>query len=225
MALPLPVALLGLGLAFSLPAIGWYARWRRPDQRDLDWPAVRLGLLRSLAVLAALLALVLAAGGPDDLGLGVPSVGTLVDGVLFGLVAFAGAMLAVGLVGRFAGGVAADPASLVLFEQPVHRRLGAALVTAGVESVVLYGFVVEALLGLGAGPVVAGGAAALGTVLVHGRWGARHAAQWAPGSIVLAGIAVATRSAVVVFVVLFAYALLSLLSSDADDFREPVDAG
>lgn len=161
---------------------------------------------------------------PDDLGLGVPSVGTLVDGVLYGSVAFTGAMLAVGLLGRFAGGVAADPDSLVLFEQPVHRRLGAALGTAGVESVVLYGFVVEALFGLGAGPVVAGAAAALGVVLVHGRWGARHAAQWAPGSIVLAGMAVATRSAVVVFVVLAAYAIISLLTSDADDVREPVDA-
>lgn len=225
MSLASPVALLGLALAFCLPATGWYLRWRRPPDPEADWATVRLGLVRSLLLAGALVALVLVAGEPGDLGLRVPSVGTLVDGVLFGFIALGGSMLVVGLVLQRAGGVAADPASLVVLDQPVHRQLGVAVLTAGTEAVVFYGFVVEAVAGLGAGRLLAGAVAALGVLLVHARWGARNAAQWVPGAVVLAAVAVLTRSAVVAFLVLLVYAVVSTLSSDADDLRDRVEAG
>ena len=221
MSLSPPLALLGLALASALPATGFY--FSRRSAGPVDWPTVRLGLLRSAAAFLALVALVLLAGDPADLGLRAPGVGTLVDGVLYGFIAFGGSMVVVGLFGRLAGGLEADPASLVVFDQPLGRRLAVAVTAASVDAVLFFGYVVEALFGLGAGPILAGALGAIGLLLVRARWGLRFAVQWLPGAVVLAGIAVATRSVVVVWVVLLGYDALAMLSADPDDYRSPAE--
>lgn len=223
MSLQPAAAAIGLAVAASLPAVALYRR--RTAVSDVDWPTVRRALARSWAVLGLLVALVLVAGSPADLGLRVPSVGTLVDGSLYGFIAFAVAMIAVGLAGRLRGGLSADPASLAVFEQPAGRRLLVAVSSATVESLVYYGFVVEALLGLGAGPWLAGAVAVAGVLLARARWGARNALQWLPGSLVLAAVVVLTRTALVVLAIRLLYDVVTTLSGDADDYRASTDAG
>lgn len=215
-SLPPAAAAAGLAVAATLPA---FARYRRRADVDVDWPAVRRALARSTAVLVALVALVAALGSPADLGLRVPSVGTLVDGALYGFIAFAGSMLLVALVGRRRGGVSADPATLALLEQPASRRLLVAVASATVESLVYYGFVVEAVRGLGGGPWLAGAAAVVGVLTARSRWGTASALQWLPGSVVLAGVALATRSALVVLAIRLLYDVVTTLSGDAEDYR------
>lgn len=219
MSLSAPAAALGLALAFALPVSGLYRG--PPDADDVDWPLLRRSLLRNWAALAGIVALVAVAGDPADLGLRVPAVGALVDGLLFGFVAFTGTMLAVALVLRATGGVTADAGSLVAFDQPPARRLAIAVTGAVVETTLFFGFAVEAALGLGSGPWVAGAVGAVGLLLVRARWGVRQALQWLPGALVLAGIALATRTLLVVVAVRLGYDVLTLLSGDADDYRTP----
>lgn len=220
MSLQPPLLVVGLTISLALPAL---ALWRRWTPVKPDWPQIERGLLRWWAVLGLLVGLVAFAGAPSDLGLGVVSVGTLLEEFFYGFVAFAGTMIVVALAGRATGGLAADPASLVVFEQPSSRRLAVAVSSATVESIVLFGFVVEALFGLGAGPWLAGSVAAASLLIVRARWSDVNALQWLPGAIVLAAIAVLTRSALVVLAVRLVYDGITFLSGDADDYRAPAD--
>lgn len=222
MSLQPPLLVLGLAIALALPVLA--IRRRRTDDDEVDWPLVRRGLLRWWGVLGLLAGLVVIAGAPADIGLRVGSVDALVDGSLFGFIAFAGTMIVVALVGRAAGGLEADPASLVMFEQPPSRRLAVAVSSATVESVILFGFVVEALFGLGAGPWIAGGVAAASLLVVRARWNNLNALQWLPGSVVLAAVAVLTRSALTVLAIRLVYDVVVMLSGDEGDYRAPADA-
>lgn len=221
MSLSPVLSVLVVAVAFSLPAIGFYRRRTATD--DLDWPRLRRALLGNWAILLGLVLVVGITGEPGDLGLRVPSVGVLVDGLLFGFIAFAGTMLLVGLCFRFAGGLTADAASLVVLDQPVARRLAVAITGATVETALFFGLTIEASLALGSGPLIAGAVAAAGVVLVRARWGPTHALQWLPGAVVLAGIAVLTRTLLVVFVIRLVYDTITLLSGDTDDYRVPED--
>lgn len=218
MALSPPVALLGLAVSFALPVVGFYRR--DPVEDGLDWPRLRRILFRNWGFLGALVVFVLVAGGPEDIGLRVPSVGVFVDGFLFGFVAFAGTMVLVGLVLRYAVGVTAPAASLVVFEQPLSRQLAVAVSGAVIETTIFYGFTVEALFGLGAGPWVAGAAAATGVLLMRAQWSTRNALQWLPGAVVLSGVVVWSRSLLVVLLIRMGYDTITLVSGDASDYSE-----
>lgn len=230
MALPGPVAVLVLGLAAGLPAL---ARWRRRRGGPVTWPVVRRSLAYNWLALAGIAGVVVSAGAPADLGLRVQPVWTLVDGLLFGFVAFAGTMLGVALVARAAGGTVADPASLVVFEQPLSRRLLVAVTGAVVETTLYYGVALEAAWGLLTGEaggatagvsgatagVVAGGVAVAGVLSLRAEWSRRTALQWLPGAVVLAGVALWARTLLVVVPIRLVYDGLTLSSADADDYR------
>jgi len=207
---------IGLALSFALPTVGYY---RQRTATGVDWPRIRRSLLRNWAALGAVVALVLAAGEPRDLWFRVPSVGVLIDGLLYGFIAFAGTMLLVGLAYRFVGdGVPADDASLVVFDQPPGRRLAVAVTGAVVETTLFHGYVPAALLSLGAGPWVAGGAAATGLLLTRAQRGLGNAVQWVPGAVVLSALALWSRTVLVVVLVRLGYDAITLLSGDPDDY-------
>lgn len=220
-ALSTVVSAVGLVVIFGRPLL---ARFRGGPPNDPDWPDIRRLLARSWTVLIGVALAVTVVDGPAALGLGAPSVGSLVDGFLYGFIAFAGTMILVALALRYAGGVAADRGSLVVFDQPVSRRLAVATTGAVTESVLYFGFAIEALLGFGTGPWVAGAAAVAGVLLSRGRWSSKNALQWLPGAIVLAAVAFATRTVVVVVLVRLAYDALTLASGDADDYEVATDA-
>lgn len=211
-----PLVALGLTLTLGLPAIGLYRRqW---GDTDLDWSDLRRGHLRTWMLFAAVVVLVGVAGRPADLALRIPDVGTIVDGLLFGFVAFAGTMVLVGLSLRVTGGLTLDVASRVVFEQPLPRRLAVAVTNTTVESVLFYGFAIEALHGFGIELWYAGVISSVGVLLARAQWGARHAMQWVPGTLVLAGIAVWTRTSLVVFAVRLVYDVVVSTSADASDY-------
>ncbi|WP_121820096.1 hypothetical protein [Halostella salina] len=216
MSLSPPLLGLGLVLSFALPAVGYH---RQRTATSVDWPRIRRSLLRNWAALGAVVALVLVAGEPRDLWLRIPSVGVLVDGLLYGFIAFAGTMLLVALAYRFAGdGIPADDVSLFVFDQPPARRIAVAVTGAVVETTLFHGFVLAALLSLGAGPWVAGGVAATGLLLTRAQRGRSNAVQWVPGAIVLSALAVWSRTVLVVVLVRLVYDAITLLSGDPDDY-------
>jgi hypothetical protein len=216
-----PLLILGLAVSFGLPVVGYY---RRGTAGDIDWSHVRRGLLLNWAVLVGLVGFAGLAVGPAMLGYRLPSVGVFVDGFLFGFIAFAGTMLLVAVAARLVGGLTADPTSLVVLEQPLHRRLAVAVTGATVETTLFYGFVVEAVRALGGGPWIAGAGAAGGLLLVRGRWETEHALQWLPGAVVLSAIALWTRTALVVFLVRLLYDTLTLASGEVDDYAPSADS-
>lgn len=221
MSLPSSLLILGLTLSFGLPVVGIYRR--RRDETTPDWEDIRRILRRNWVMLIALVSLVAVTGTVSDLGVRIPAFGVLVDGLLFGFIAFAGTMLLVGLVLRAAGGVAVDAASLVVFEQPAIRRVAVAVTGAVVETTLFFGFAVEALFALGAAPWTAGAAGALGVLLVRAQWSIRNALQWLPGAIVLAGIALWSRTVLVVLGIRLVYDTITLVSGDASDYVGPAD--
>jgi hypothetical protein len=221
MSLPASLRALGLVVALGLPVRNVYRR--RELRSKLDWPWLRRSLLQNWAIVAGFALLVGVAGAPEDLGLRVPSVDVLVDGLLFGFVAFAGTMVLVGLLLRFRGGLTTSASSLVVFEQPLSSRLFVAATAAVTESVLFYGFAIEAVYGLGGGPWLAGTVAATGTLLSRSWRGADLLIQWLPGAVVLAGVAVWSRTLLVVVPIYFAYNALVLASGDADDYAVPED--
>lgn len=172
------VTVLGLLVVFGLPTVGIY---RRRTVSEVDWPLIRRMLIKNWVVVTVLVLVVGATDGLAALGLSVPSLSALIDGFLYGFIAFGGTMIAVGLVLRYTGGVTADRGSLVVFDQPIRRRLVVAITGAVVESVFFYGFAIEALLGFGSGPLIAGAAAAGGLLLFRARWSRMNALQWLPG--------------------------------------------
>jgi len=216
MALSPPLAVLGLVLAFAPVALGAW-RGARTDERP-GWPRIRRGLARTWGLALVVLLLVLVAGEPADLALDAPSVGTLVDGTLYGFIAFGGTMVAVGLALRASGGTVASAATLAVLEQPAHRKLAVAVTGAVAECLLLYGYVVETIAGFGFPPAVGGLLAAAGVVVGRVRWSAREAAQWIPGALVLAGVAVWARSLYVVVLIRLLYDSLTLLSGAPEDY-------
>jgi len=164
------------------------------------------------------MSLVVVAGRVRDVGFRIPSVGVFVDGLLFGFIAFAGTMLLVGLVLRFTGGVTADEASLVVFDQSLSRRLAIGTTGATVETILFFGFTIEALLAIGTAPWIAGIAAAGGVLLMRAQWDTRNALQWLPGAVVLSGIAIWTRTVLVVLLIRIVYDTITLASGDASDY-------
>jgi len=222
MALSPPLAVLGLVLAFAPVAHGAW-RGARTDDRP-GWPRIRRGLARTWGLALAVLLLVLIAGDPADLAIDAPSVGTLVDGTLYGFIAFGGTMLAVALLAKFRGGVSADPASLAVFEQPLHRRLAVAATGATVEALLFFGVAIEAILALGGGPYVAGAVSAAGLLAVRARFSVKNAVQWVPGAVVLSGIALISGTVVPVLLVRLLYDGLTLASGDESDYVTDGDA-
>ncbi|WP_135830521.1 hypothetical protein [Halorussus halobius] len=216
MSLSTALSVLGLALAFGIPTVGVYRRRAASD--ELDWSRIRAILLRNWAVFGVLAAIA-AVSDSSSLGFRVPGVGPLVDGLLYGFVAFGATMMLVGLASRFAGGVVTSDASLLVLEQPVSRKLAVAVTGAVVETTVFYGFAVETLLGLGAGPWLAGAVAAAGVVLSRARWATGNALQWLPGAVVLAGVALWSGTALAVVGVRLLYDTLTTLSGDPDDYR------
>ena len=215
MALPLPAALLGLSLAIGLPTFGSYRR--RTRAAPPDWAALRSGVLRYWGLFLLIVTLGLLAGGPADLGLSLPSIGTLIDGVLIGYIAFGGTMLLVGLVLRYADTYTTSEAARVAFDQPLSRRLWIASTNAVVEPIVYLGFVLEAVVGLGGPRWLAGVIGATGLLLVRAQWSPRNALQWLPGSVILAGIAVVTRSVVPIVLIRFLYDGIVLVVANAEE--------
>lgn len=215
-ALSTAVSAVGLVVIFGRPLLMRY-RGSLPD--DPDWPDIRRMLAQSWTVLIGVALAVTVVDGPAALGLGTPSVGALVGGFLYGFIAFAGTMILVALALRYAGGVTADRGSLVVFDQPISRRLAVATTGAVTESVLYFGFVIEALIRFGTGPWIAGAAAVAGILLSRGQWSSKNALQWLPGAIVLAAVAFATQTVVVVVLVRLVYDVLTLASGDADDYE------
>lgn len=216
MALSQPLIALGLVVSFGLPAVGLYRRRRLRE--PLDWARLRRMLLRNWAVLIGLMLLVVVAGRVQDVGFRIPSVGVFIDGLLFGFIAFAGTMLLVGLALRFSGGITADEASLVVFDQPLSRRIAIGITGAAVETILFFGFTIEALLALGTGPWIAGIAAAVGVLLMRAQWDTRNALQWLPGAVILSGITIWARTVLVVLLVRIVYDTITLASGDASDY-------
>lgn len=214
------VSALGLVLVYGRPIL---ARYRWDSTADPDWSTIRRLLVENWAVVGVVALAVAAVDGPAALGYRALPVEGVVDGVLYGFVAFAGTMLLVGLALRLFDGVTADAGSLVVLDQPVERRLAVAVTGAVAESLLFYGFALETLLAFGSGPWLAGTAATAGLLLSRARWGPRNALQWLPGAIVLAAVALVARSVVVVVLVRLLYDCLTLASSDADDYEGPVD--
>lgn len=221
MSLPAPLLALGLVVALGLPVRNVYRR--RELRSKLDWPWLRRSLLRNWAVVSGFALLVGVAGAPEDLGLRVQSVGVLVDGLLFGFIAFAGTMVLVGVLLRFSGGLTTSASALVVFEQPLSSRLFVAATASVTESTLFYGFAIEAVYGLGGGPWLAGAVAATGTLLSRSWRGTDLVLQWLPGAVVLAGVAVWSRTLLVVMPIYFVYNGLVLASGDADDYAVPED--
>ena len=221
MSLPAPLLALGLVVALGLPVRNVHRR--RELRSKLDWPWLRRSLLRNWAVVSGFVLLVGVAGTPEDLGLRVPSVGVLVDGLLFGFIAFAGTMVLVGVLLRFSGGLTTSASSLVVFEQPLSSRLFVAATASVTESTLFYGFAIEAVYGLGGGAWLAGGVAATGTLLSRSWRGTDLVLQWLPGAVVLAGVAVWSRTLLVVVPIYFVYNAIVLASGDADDYAVPED--
>lgn len=216
MTLSRPLIVLGLVVSFGLPAVGLYRRRRR--RGPLDWARLRRMLLRNWAVLIGLVSLVVVAGRVRDVGFQIPSVGVFVDGLLFGFIAFAGTMILVALALRFAGGVTADEATLVVFDQPLSRRIAIGITGATVETILFFGFSIEALLAIGTGPWIAGIAAAGGVLLMRAQWDSRNALQWVPGAVVLSIITIWTRTVLVVLLIRVVYDTITLASGDASDY-------
>lgn len=216
MALQTPIALLVLLLVFVVPVLSIYRGRRHAD--GLDWPRVRLGLAVNAGIVLGVIALVVATGSRSATGLVVPSVDAIIDGSLFGFIAFGGVMLLVGLLAKFRGGVAADPASLVVFEQPLYRRLAVAVTGATIESLLFYGVAIGAVLALGGGQYVAGGVAAAGLVLVRARFSTANAVQWVPGAFVLSGVALLADTVIPVLLIRLLYDTLTLASGDAEEY-------
>jgi hypothetical protein len=210
------VALLALGIVFAVPVVSCYRHWGRSERPD--WPRLRRGLALNAALLVAVVALVVVSGTPADAGLSVPSVGAIIDGFLFGFIAFGGTMLVVALVAKFRGGVSADPASLVVFEQPLGRRLAVAATGATVEALLFFGVAIEAVLALGGSPYLAGAVAAVGLLAVRARFSVANALQWVPGAVVLSGIALTTGTAIPVLLVRLLYDGLTLASGEKSDY-------
>jgi len=214
MALPTPVALLVLALVLGSVAYGHYREIPDPP----DWETLRSGLIRLWALTGVLGALVVFFGTPADVFLGAPSVGTLVDGFLFGFIAYAGTMLLSALAVRQTGGVTASEATLVLLEQPRRRKLGAALTNAVAESLVFYGYAAGALVALGA-PTWAGAlVGTAGFVVTRTRWRVREGLQHLPGALVLAGLLVHTESLYAVVLVRLVYETVTILSGSPEDY-------
>lgn len=227
MALPAPLAALGVAVVLAVP-LSSFLRYHRRDARDLDWPLIRRGLALNVAlVLGVVLAVVGVTGSTAGVGLVVPSVDAVVDGFLYGFIAFGVVMLLVGLLAKFAGGITADPASLVLFEQPLYRRVGAGVVGATVEAVLFYGVAIQSVLALGGGEWIAGGVAAAGLLVIRARWNAAHALQWVPGAVILSAIALRAGTAVPVLLVRLLYDVITYASGDVDDYAPttPVEEG
>jgi len=212
---------LGTLISVGLATGGYYYR-RRAE--DLNWQRYRRGLARNWIALVALATLVGLRGTAKDLGLRPQPIGTFVDGTLFGFIAFAGTMILVGLVFRFVDELTLDRGSLVVIEQPRSRRLAVALTGATVESIVFYGFVLEAILSRTGEPLLAGVGATAGLLLARGRWGYRNALQWLPGALVLAGIALWARTVIVIVMIRFVYDSVTLLSADTSDYTVPGDS-
>lgn len=219
MLLSIALPVLGLALAFGIPVVG---RYRRAASDELDWVGIRTVLLRNWAVLGVL-AVIAAVSDSSSLGLRVPGVGPVVDGLLYGFVAFGATMILVGLASRFVGGVVTSEASLVVLEQSAPRQLAVAVTGAVVETTIFYGFAVETLLGLGAGPWLVGAVAATGVVLSRARWGTGNALQWLPGAVVLSVVALWSGTALAVVGVRLLYDTLTTLSGDPDDYRTPAE--
>lgn len=216
MVLAPPVLVLGLAVAFGLPAIGFYRKSHSPDA--FDWSFLRRSLLWNWGILTGFIALATIAGHPSDLGFRIPTVGVLVDGLLYGFIAFGGTMVLVGLVLRHTGGPTIDAATRTVFEQPPFRRLLVAATGAIVETTIFYGFVVEALLAFNAGPWIAGTGAIVGVLLMRARWSTQNALQWLPGAVVLAGITLWTDTVLVAVLIRLGYDALTLLSGDTNDY-------
>jgi len=216
------VSLLALGVVVAVPIVSLYRHWGHSEPPD--WPRLRRGLALNAALLVGVVTLVAATGSPADAGLTVPSVGAIIDGFLFGFIAFGGTMLAVALLAKFRGGVSADPASLVVFEQPLHRRLAVAATGATVEALLFFGVAIEAILALGGGPYVAGAVSAAGLLAVRARFSVKNAVQWIPGAVVLSGIALISGTVVPVLLVRLLYDGLTLASGDESDYVTDGDA-
>ncbi|MFQ3293578.1 MAG: hypothetical protein ACI9PP_000753 [Halobacteriales archaeon] len=212
---------LGTLISVGLATAGYYFR-RRTD--DLDWQRYRRGLARNWITLFALGTLAGLLGTAEDLGLRLQAVETFIDGTLFGFIAFAGTMLLVGLVFRFVDDLTLDRGSLVVIKQPRYRRLGVALTGATVESIVFYGFVLEAILSRTGEPWLAGIGATAGLLVARGRWGYRNVIQWLPGALVLAGIALWARTVIVIVAIRFVYDSVTLLSADTSDYAVAGDS-
>lgn len=210
------VSLLALSIVFAAPVVSLYRHRGRSEPPD--WPRLRVGLALNAALLVGVIALVVGTGSPADAGLAVPSVGAIIDGFLFGFIAFGGTMLIVALLAKARGGVSADPASLVVFEQPLHRRLAVAATGATVEALLFFGVAIEAVRGLGGGPYVAGAIAAAGLLAIRARFSVENAVQWVPGAAVLSGIALTTGTAIPVLLVRLLYDGLTLASGDESDY-------
>jgi hypothetical protein len=206
---------LGTLISVGFATAGYYYH-RRTD--NVDWQRYRRGIARNWIALFALGTLVGLLGSAGDLGLRFQPIGTFIDGTLFGFIAFAGTMILVGLVFRFVDELTLDRGSLVVIEQPRSRRLGVALTGATVESIVFYGFVLEAILSRTGEPWLAGIGATAGLLVARGRWGYRNVIQWLPGALVLAGIALWARTVIVIVAIRFVYDSVTLLSADTSDY-------
>lgn len=216
MALAPPLLVLGLVVAFGLPAIGFYRQPRSSD--TFDWSFLRRSLFWNWGVLTGFIALATITGQPSDLGFRIPTVGILVDGVLYGFIAFGGTMVLVGLVLRRTGGPTIDAATRTVFGQPPFRRLLVAATGAIVETTIFYGFVLEALLAFNIGPWIAGAGATAGVLLMRARWSTQNALQWLPGAVILAGVTLWTETVLVALLIRLGYDAITLLSGDTSDY-------
>jgi hypothetical protein len=214
MALSTPVALLGLAIVLAYPALAVARRNRTIE--DPGWPDIRRSIARQWAFSLAILALVALAGGPADVAFRRPP--SLAEGLLYGFIAFGGTMALIGLLGRRTGGMAATELTLASLELSLGRTYLLAFSVAFTESVLFYGYLIETLAGLGVPLLAAGALAGLCAALTRARGGPRVVGQWLPGALALAGVAVWTRSIMVVLPVLFFYNGLTTLSASPEDY-------
>lgn len=211
------VSVLGLLVAFSVPALGLLRRLQ-DDADRVDWPQVGRSIALKASLLAIVVVLVAVAGSPADLGIRVRSRGVLLYYVGIGLLAYGGTMVTVSLLERLSGSITAEPATLVVLNRPLFDRLAAGVTGASVDSLLYYGVAIEAVLALGGGPVVAGSVGAGGLLLARVRWGVRTVLRWTPVAVVFSIITLLSGSVVPVLVTRLVYDVVAYASSDPADF-------